>query len=54
MWMTTIPLAACGAFLWHWAPVVVVSVIKFAIVIEAMVGVFRVLSMKWIQDLTRH
>lgn len=54
MWMTTIPLAACGAFFWKWPPVVVISVIKFAIVIEATVGVIRVLSMRWIQDLTRH
>ena len=53
MWLTTIPMAAVAAFLLHWPPVVVVAIIKTTIIIEAVVGVIRVLSMKWIKDLTR-
>ena len=54
MWCTTIPLAAAGAFILGWPPVVVVTIIKMTIVIEAIVGIIRVLSMKWVHDLTRH
>lgn len=54
MWCTTIPLAAAGAFILNWHPVVVVTIIKMTIVIEAIVGIIRVLSMRWIHDLTRH
>lgn len=54
MWLTTIPLAAAGAFIFGWPPVVVVTIIKMTIVIEAIVGIIRVLSMKWVHDLTRH
>ncbi len=54
MWLTTIPLAAAGAFIFGWPPVVVVTVIKLTIVIEAIVGIIRVLSMRWVHDLTRH
>ena len=54
MWLTTIPLAAAGAFVFGWPPVVVVTIIKMTIVIEAIVGIIRVLSMKWVHDLTRH
>ena len=54
MWLTTIPLAAAGAFAFGWPPMVVVTIIKLTIVIEAIVGIIRVLSMKWVHDLTRH
>ncbi len=54
MWCTTIPLAAAGAFLFGWEPWVVVFIIKTTIIIEAVVGIIRVSSMKWIKDLTRH
>ena len=54
MWLTPIPLAAAGAFVFGWPPVVVVTIIKMTIVIEAIVGIIRVLSMKWVHDLTRH
>lgn len=53
MWLTTIPMAAVAAFWLGWPPVVVVAIIKTTIIIEATVGVIRVLSMKWIKDLTR-
>ena len=54
MWMLCIPLAALGAFVWKVPPVAVVAVLKTIIVLEALVGVWRVLGMKWIRDLTRH
>lgn len=54
MWLITLPLAALAAFVWDWSPVIVISIIKFNIVLEALVGMWRVLSMKWIRDLTRH
>lgn len=53
MWLTTIPLAALGAFVWGWPPALVLATIKTCIIIEAVVGIIRVLSMKWIRDLTR-
>ena len=45
MWLTTIPMAAVAAFWLGWPPVVVVAIIKTTIIIEATVGVIRVLSM---------
>lgn len=52
MWLITIPLAYYGAFRLNWAPVVIVAILKFNIVIEALVGFFRALSMKWMKNLT--
>ncbi len=52
MWMITIPLASLGAFVFHWSPIVVIAIIKFNIVLEALVGILRIRSMKWIRDLT--
>lgn len=52
MWLTTIPLAFVCAFYWHSEPVWIIAIIKFAIVIEALVGLARVLSWKWIKNLT--
>jgi len=54
MWMLCIPLAAAAAFLWQAPPVVVVAILKTIIALEAMVAVLRILSMRWIRDLTRH
>ena len=54
MWCICIPLAAAAAFLWHLPPVQVIAIVKMTIVLEGTVGVIRVLSMKWIRDLTRH
>ena len=52
MWLITIPLASLGAFVFHWPPAVVISIIKFNIVLEALVGVWRIRSMKWVRNLT--
>lgn len=52
MWLTTIPLAWLAAFVLKWPAVAVVAIIKTTIIIEAIVGIIRVLSMRWIKDLT--
>lgn len=52
MWLITIPLAAASAFLFHLSPYLVVSIIKFNIAIEAMVGIWRIRTGKWMRNLT--
>jgi len=52
MWVFTIPLAILGGFVLNWSPVIVIAVIKFNIIIEAVVGFIRVRSMKWVRNLT--
>ena len=52
MWVFTIPLAILGGFVLNWSPVIVIAVIKFNIIIEAVVGFIRVHSMKWVRNLT--
>ena len=52
MWIFTIPLAAAGAFMWDFSPYVIIGIIKFNIVLEALVGIWRIRSMKWIRNLT--
>lgn len=54
MWMICIPLASLAAFVWHLPPVFVIAIVKMMIVLEAIVGIIRVMSWKWIRDLTRH
>ena len=54
MWMVCIPLAALAAFVWGAPPAAVVAIVKTTIVLEGIVGVIRVLSMRWIRDLTQH
>ena len=51
---TGIALAALAAFVWSAPPVVVVAILKTIIALEAIVGILRIRSMKWIKDLTRH
>ncbi len=52
MWLITIPLAAVSAFVLDLSPYVVISIIKFNIVLEALVGIVRIRSMKWVRNLT--
>lgn len=54
MWMLCIPLAALAAFRWNAPPVAVVAILKTIIALEAIVGILRVFSMRWVHDLTRH
>lgn len=51
MWLITIPLAALGAFVFEWPPAAVIGILKFNIVLEALVGIWRIRSMKWIRNL---
>ena len=53
MWLICIPAALVTAFALKADPVLVVAIIKFTIVLEGIVGTVRVLSMKWIHNLTR-
>ena len=46
------PLAALGAFVLDLSPYAVISIIKFNIVLEALVGIWRIRSMKWVRNLT--
>lgn len=52
MWMLCIPLAALAAFVWELPAVVVVAILKTIIALEAIVGILRVFSMRWVHDLT--
>ena len=52
MWLLTIPLASVCAFFMGASPYLVVAVIKTNIAIEAIVGVLRICSGKWIKNLT--
>ena len=52
LWLITIPLAALGAFVLDLSPYAVISIIKFNIVLEALVGIWRIRSMKWVRNLT--
>lgn len=52
MWLITIPLASLSAFVLGLSPYVVISIIKFNIVLEALVGIFRIRTMKWVRNLT--
>ncbi len=52
MWMITIPLAAAAAFVLHLSPYVVVTIIKINIAIEALVGIWRIRTGKWMRNLT--
>lgn len=52
MWMITIPLAFAGAFVFGASPYLVVAIIKANIAIEALVGVWRIHTGKWMHNLT--
>lgn len=52
MWMITIPLAALSAFVFGFSPYVVVTIIKINIAIEAIVGIWRIHTEKWMRNLT--
>ncbi len=53
MWIICIPLASFCAFKLHTEPVIVVAIIKSIIVLEAIVGIWRVYQYKWLRNLTR-
>ena len=52
MWLICIPLASYCAFKLHSPPWVVVAIIKTIVVLEAIIGFIRVLTYKWVNNLT--
>lgn len=52
MWLITIPLAALCGFTLGLSPYLVVSIIKVNIAIEAIVGIWRIHTEKWMRNLT--
>ena len=53
MWMICIPLASYLAFKVHAKPVFIVLTIKSIIILESIIGTFRVYTNKWVRVLTR-
>ena len=53
MWLVCIPLAYLSAFKFNAKPWIIVGIIKCIIVLEAIAGFSRVLSYKWVKDLTK-
>lgn len=54
MWLICIPLAWLSAFRFNAEPWVIVAIIKNIIVLEAIVGIIRVYSYKWVKNLTNN
>ena len=54
MWLICIPLASYFAFKINAQPMVIVAIIKGIIVLEAIVGTYRVFQYKWVKDLTNN
>lgn len=52
MWLICIPLASFCAFRLRAEPWIVVAIIKNIIVLEAIAGIIRVYSYRWVKDLT--
>ncbi|MCD8371014.1 MAG: MATE family efflux transporter [Clostridiales bacterium] len=52
MWLITIPLAALCTFVLDWPPYIAIAIIKFNIVLESLVGIWRIHTMKWVKNLT--
>lgn len=53
MWMVAIPLALCGAFVFHWSPLAVYSCTCLDEVGKIPWVMIRVRKYKWVKDLTR-
>ncbi len=53
MWMIAIPLGLLAAYQWNLSPVLVILLFKIDMPLKAIVGIVRVLRMKWIHNLTR-
>lgn len=53
MWMIAIPLALCGAFVWHWSPLAVYACTCLDEVGKIPWVMLRVRKYKWVRDLTR-
>ncbi len=53
MWMIAIPLALCGAFIFHWSPLLVYACTCLDEVGKIPWVMLRVKKYKWVRDLTR-
>ena len=53
MWMIAIPLALCGAFVFHWSPLAVYACTCVDEVGKLPWVMYRVRKYKWVRDLTR-
>ncbi len=53
MWMIAIPLALCGAFVFHWSPLAVYACTCLDEVGKIPWVMIRVRKYKWVKDLTR-
>ena len=53
MWMIAIPLALCGAFVFHWSPLAVYACTCLDEVGKIPWVMYRVRKYKWVKDLTR-
>ena len=53
MWMIAIPLALCGAFVFHWSPLLVYACTCLDEVGKIPWVMIRVRKYKWVKDLTR-
>jgi Na+-driven multidrug efflux pump len=53
MWMIAIPLALCGAFVFHWSPLAVYACTCLDEVGKIPWVMLRVKKYKWVRDLTR-
>ncbi len=53
MWMIAIPLALCGAFVFHWSPLAVYACTCLDEVGKIPWVMYRVRKYKWVRDLTR-
>jgi len=53
MWMVAIPLALCGAFVFHWSPLAVYACTCLDEVGKIPWVMYRVRKYKWVKDLTR-
>ncbi len=53
MWMVAIPLALCGAFVFHWSPLAVYACTCLDEVGKIPWVMYRLRKYKWVKDLTR-
>ena len=53
MWMIAIPLALCGAFVFHWSPLAVYACTCLDEVGKIPWVMIRLRKYKWVKDLTR-
>ena len=53
IWCVSIPLGAIAAFVWHLSPLWIYVCLSSESLVKAFVGLFRVVSGKWLHDVTK-